>query len=48
MKERILVIDDNMNDVLLMRRVLERAGYEVTYASGGEEGLVRVEDSAPQ
>jgi serine phosphatase RsbU (regulator of sigma subunit) len=48
MKERILVIDDNMNDVLLMRRVLERAGYEVAYASTGEEGLIGVEQSAPQ
>lgn len=39
MKERIVLIDDNPNDVQLIRRVLERAGYEVSYASSGEEGL---------
>jgi len=38
-EERILVIDDEpaMRDML--RRVLEKAGYRVTEASGGREGL---------
>ena len=37
--EKIVVIDDNPNDTQLIRRVLERAGYEVSYAGSGEEGL---------
>lgn len=48
MKERILIIDDNMNDIQLMRRVLERAGYDVAYVTTGEEGLSRVGEAAPQ
>lgn len=47
MKERIVIIDDNMNDIQLMRRVLERAGYEVVYANSGEEGLAMILRSAP-
>lgn len=45
--ERIIVIDDNMNDVQLMRRVLERAGYEVLYANSGEEGLKLAASAIP-
>lgn len=48
MKERILVIDDNLNDVLLIRRVLERSGYDVATAASGDEGLRVVLDQRPQ
>lgn len=47
MKERIVIIDDNMNDIELMRRVLVRAGYEVDYANSGEEGLGVIRRAAP-
>ena len=47
MKQRILAIDDNMNDVLLMRRVLERAGYDVIYATSGDEGLAKAATENP-
>ena len=46
-KERIVVVDDNMNDVLLVRRVLERAGYEVLYTNSGDEGLRLAAESLP-
>lgn len=38
-RERIVVIDDNADDFMLIRRVLERAGYDVLYASNGESGI---------
>jgi sigma-B regulation protein RsbU (phosphoserine phosphatase) len=46
-QERILIIDDNMNDVQLMRRVLERAGYQTFYANSGDQGLSVVGEIVP-
>src|SRR5437016_6552541 len=37
--ERIVVIDDNANDLQVTRRFLERKGYAVSGATSGEEGL---------
>lgn len=45
--ERIVVIDDNPNDAQLIKRVLENAGYAVTWASSGEEGLRIIPDLSP-
>ncbi len=39
MAERIVVIDDNANDLQVIRRTLERKGYLVNTATSGEEGL---------
>ncbi len=39
MQARIVLIDDNTNDVTVTRRVLERRGYHVVPATSGEEGL---------
>ena len=38
-RERIIVIDDNANDLQVIRRFLERKGYAVDGATSGEEGL---------
>jgi serine phosphatase RsbU (regulator of sigma subunit) len=38
-RERIVIIDDNANDLAVTRRFLERKGYAVTTATSGEEGL---------
>ncbi len=46
-RERIVVIDDNPNDAKLIRRVLENAGYEVDWASSGEEGLRIIPEVSP-
>lgn len=46
MTPNILVIDDNIHDITLMRRLLERSGYGVRQAESGEEGL-RVAGEAP-
>jgi serine phosphatase RsbU (regulator of sigma subunit) len=39
MGERIVVIDDNANDLQVTRRFLERHGYDVSAATSGEDGL---------
>ena len=38
-RQRIIVVDDNANDVQVIRRFLERRGYDVIPALSGEEGL---------
>jgi serine phosphatase RsbU (regulator of sigma subunit) len=38
-RERIVIIDDNANDVAVTRRFLERRGYDAVTALSGEEGL---------
>ncbi len=38
-RQRIVVIDDNENDLQVTRRFLERRGYDAIPASDGEEGL---------
>src|ERR1700694_4555777 len=45
--ERIVVIDDNDNDLQFIRRVLERKGYEVASANSGEEGLRVIGETIP-
>ena len=38
-RQRIVVIDDNSNDLVVTKRFLERRGYAAFPASSGEEGL---------
>lgn len=38
-RQRIVVIDDNANDLQVTRRFLDRRGYEAIPAQSGEEGL---------
>ncbi len=45
--ETILVIDDNDDDLVLMRRLLGKSGYSVVVADGGEEGLARMKADSP-
>lgn len=44
---RILVVDDNANNVEILRMRLEAHGYEVVTATDGEEGLAAVQDLLP-
>lgn len=46
-RTRILIIDDNANDVAVTRRFLERRGHEVLPAHSGEEGLQLAAQSMP-
>jgi len=38
-RQRIVIIDDNANDLAVTRRLLERRGYDVVTAQSGEDGL---------
>ena len=44
---RILIIDDDGTARDLIERYLDRAGYEVIQAKGGEDGLVKARELAP-
>ncbi len=39
MTAKVMVVDDEVHTVRLVRRLLERAGYEVQFAYNGEEAL---------
>lgn len=43
---RILIVDDEPEIVRLLARRLTRRGYHVTQASGGEEALARLQETA--
>lgn len=45
--QRIVIIDDNANDLAVTRRFLERRGYDVTTALSGEEGLRLASQNLP-
>jgi CheY-like chemotaxis protein len=44
---RILVVDDEPDQRLLLRRIFERAGYEVAEAQDGKDALAVVRKSPP-
>ncbi len=44
---RLVLIDDNANDLAVTRRFLERRGYDVATARSGEEGLKLVAEHLP-
>jgi len=44
---RILLVDDDITTRLLLRRLLEKAGHEVTEARDGSEALQQFRDTAP-
>lgn len=46
-RHRIVVIDDNANDLAVTRRLLERRGYDAVPALSGEEGLRLAQQIVP-
>jgi CheY-like chemotaxis protein len=44
---RILVVDDEPDQRFLLRRILQRAGYEVSEANHGAAALAAVQESPP-
>jgi len=46
-RQRIIIIDDNANDLQVTRRLLERRGYDAIPARSGEEGLRLAEQLLP-
>ncbi|MBI5033771.1 MAG: response regulator [Chloroflexi bacterium] len=47
MATRILIVDDSRTEALRARLLLERAGYQVTIAADGSEGLARAAQDKP-
>lgn len=47
MKKKILIVDDDINDLKLLGLILERDGYEIATASGGVQGLTEAYAEAP-
>jgi len=46
-KAKILYIEDNIDNMILVKRILEIEGYEVIQAGTGEEGLAKAFESHP-
>jgi serine phosphatase RsbU (regulator of sigma subunit) len=46
-RQRIVIIDDNANDLKVTRRFLERRGYDAVTAQSGEEGLALASQVTP-
>ncbi len=44
---RILVIDDDPSILTMLKKMLEKAGYEVDFANNGSEGLEKIECCPP-
>jgi two-component system cell cycle response regulator DivK len=44
---RVLYVEDNEDNVYMLKRRLERAGFEVLVASDGEEGVAIARDQRP-
>lgn len=47
MAKKILIVDDNEHVLKLLKISLEKAGYEVTQASNGDEGLEKAKEVLP-
>lgn len=45
---KILIVDDSATLCLIMARTLQKAGYQVTIASNGQEGLNKALHERPQ
>jgi DNA-binding NtrC family response regulator len=48
MMKRILIIDDEVHILLMLKKMLELEGYEIDIASDGAEGLELFRKTAPQ
>lgn len=46
-KAKILYIEDNLDNLILVKRVLEAEGYEVISAGSGSEGLAKSFEQLP-
>jgi two-component system, cell cycle response regulator DivK len=44
---RVLVVEDNLLNLKLVRDVLLRAGFDVVEARSGEDGIVRAQEDQP-
>jgi CheY-like chemotaxis protein len=47
MPRKILVVDDNVDSITILRSILEQNGFSVQAASSGKEALQQLESNAP-
>jgi CheY-like chemotaxis protein len=45
--KKILIVDDEATLRLLMRKFLEKAGYQVSEAEDGEKGIIKAKETTP-
>ena len=48
MKRRVLIVDDEPSIAKILRKQLEVAGYDVTVAVDGQEGLTKAREGLPE
>lgn len=44
---KILLVDDDLKNSMLLKRFIETEGYEVIYANNGKVGLVMYRETRP-
>ena len=47
-KRRVLIVDDEPSIAKILRKQMEVAGFDVTVAVDGEEGLAKIRDGRPE
>lgn len=47
MGKKILIVDDEPDILLILRKILEKEGYKVIDAESGEEGLKKIKEVKP-
>lgn len=44
---RILIVDDSPTEIHVLRKILEKAGYDIAVAESGEEGVQKARSDVP-
>ena len=47
MKRKVLVVDDNVDSITILRSILETNGFDVRVAQSGREALDRIDEERP-
>ncbi len=47
MKRKVLVVDDNVDSITILRSILETNGFDVRVAQSGQEALDRIDEERP-
>lgn len=47
MMKKVLIVDDNFDDLLTMKDILTKKGYHITTATNGAQALDNLEENPP-
>ncbi len=47
MSNKILVVEDTLTDIMFLKKILEKEGFEVTYSENGKDALLALEKNTP-